>query len=136
MKNIPQAYRPSYLWFWPPLIWGGSVISAGTIHNLRRVKVPAHFETPVQFNIELISANTSIIEYWFFSDVEHFFPGIAPLVSILLLLYFKKKKKNNTKNIDDFSLLIQKKKPTANSRYTVNKIVIFIKIFFRDSRFF
>jgi hypothetical protein len=31
MKNIPQAYRPSYLWFWPPLILGGSVISAGTI---------------------------------------------------------------------------------------------------------
>jgi hypothetical protein len=23
MKNIPQAYRPSYLWFWPPLILGG-----------------------------------------------------------------------------------------------------------------
>jgi hypothetical protein len=40
MKNIPQAYRPSYLWFWPPIILGGSVISAGTIHDLRRVKVP------------------------------------------------------------------------------------------------
>ena len=25
---------------------GGSVISAGTIHDLRWVKVPAHFETP------------------------------------------------------------------------------------------
>jgi hypothetical protein len=47
-----------------------------------------------------IFANTSIIEYYcFFSDVEHFFPGIAPLVSILLF----------PKNIDDFSLLIQKK---------------------------
>jgi hypothetical protein len=42
--------------------------------------------------IELIFANTSIIKYyWFFSDVEHFFPGIAPLVSILLF----------PKNIDD-----------------------------------
>ena len=40
MKNIPQAYRPSYLWFWPLLILGGSVISAGTIYDLRRVKVP------------------------------------------------------------------------------------------------
>ena len=31
----------SYLWFWPPLIiLGGSVISTGTIHDLRRVKVP------------------------------------------------------------------------------------------------
>jgi hypothetical protein len=31
----------SYLWFWPPLtFWGGSVISTGTIHDLRRVKVP------------------------------------------------------------------------------------------------
>jgi hypothetical protein len=50
----------------------------------------------------------------------NFFPGIAPLVSILLF----------PKIIDDFSLLIQKKKPTANSRYTVNKIVIFIEIFF------
>jgi hypothetical protein len=30
MKNIPQAYRTL----------GGSVISAGTIHDLRRVKVP------------------------------------------------------------------------------------------------
>jgi hypothetical protein len=40
MKNILQAYRPSYLWFSPPLILGGSVISAGTIHDLRRVKVP------------------------------------------------------------------------------------------------
>jgi hypothetical protein len=29
----------SYLWFWPALILGGSVISAGTIHDLRRVKV-------------------------------------------------------------------------------------------------
>jgi hypothetical protein len=48
------------------------------------------------------------------SHIEHFFPGIAPLVSILLF----------PKNIDDFSLLIQKKKPTANSRYTINKIVI------------
>jgi hypothetical protein len=51
MKNIPQAYRPSYLWtlwFSPPLILGGSVISAGTIHDLGRVKVPvpAHFKTP------------------------------------------------------------------------------------------
>jgi hypothetical protein len=27
MKNIPQAYRPSYFWFWPLLILGGSVIS-------------------------------------------------------------------------------------------------------------
>jgi hypothetical protein len=35
MKNIPQAYRPSYFWFWPLLILGGSVISAGTIHDLR-----------------------------------------------------------------------------------------------------
>ena len=40
MKNILQAYWPSYLWFSPPLILGGSVISAGTIHDLRRVKVP------------------------------------------------------------------------------------------------
>ena len=40
MKNIIQAYRPSYLWFSPPLILGGSVISAGTMHDLRRVKVP------------------------------------------------------------------------------------------------
>ena len=39
MNNILQAYRPSYLWFSPPLILGGSVISAGTIHDLRRVKV-------------------------------------------------------------------------------------------------
>jgi hypothetical protein len=30
----------SYLWFWPPLILGGSVISDGTIHDLKRVKVP------------------------------------------------------------------------------------------------
>jgi hypothetical protein len=30
----------SYLWFWPPLILGGSVISAGTIQDLRRVQVP------------------------------------------------------------------------------------------------
>ena len=43
MKNILQAYWPSYLcqlWFWPPLILGGSVISAGTIHDLRQIKVP------------------------------------------------------------------------------------------------
>jgi hypothetical protein len=32
----------SYLWFWPPLILGGSVISAGTLHDLRRVKVPGN----------------------------------------------------------------------------------------------
>jgi hypothetical protein len=40
MKNILQAYRPSYLWFSPPLIFfgGGSVISAGTIHDLRCLK--------------------------------------------------------------------------------------------------
>ena len=37
----------------------------------------------IQYNIELIFANTSIIEYWFFSDVEHF--------CILLSLYLKKK---------------------------------------------
>jgi hypothetical protein len=30
----------SYLWFWPPLILGVSVISAGTMHDLRWVKVP------------------------------------------------------------------------------------------------
>jgi hypothetical protein len=40
MKNILQAYRSSYLWFSPPLILGGSVISTGTIHDLRWVKVP------------------------------------------------------------------------------------------------
>jgi hypothetical protein len=60
----------------------------------------------------IFAINISIIEYWFFSDVEHFFPELHPLLhvsSILLLLYLKK---NNTKNIDDFNL-IQKKKPTA-----------------------
>jgi hypothetical protein len=46
----------------------------------------------IQYNIELIFANTSIIEYWFFFRMlEHFFPGIALPVSILLLLYFQKK---------------------------------------------
>jgi hypothetical protein len=60
----------------------------------------------IKYNTELIFANTSIIEYWFFFDVEHFIPQIAPCVSILLLLYLKKN--NNTKNIDDMSLLIQK----------------------------
>ena len=44
----------------------------------------------IKFNIELIFDNTSIIEYWFFSDVEYFIPRIAPPVSILLLLYFKR----------------------------------------------
>jgi hypothetical protein len=39
-------------------------------------------------------------------------------------------KKTQGGSFDDFSLLIQKKKPTTNSRYTVNKIVIFIEIFF------
>jgi hypothetical protein len=29
---------------------GGSVISAGTIHDLRWVKVPAHFETPAIYS--------------------------------------------------------------------------------------
>jgi hypothetical protein len=51
MKNIPQAYRPSYL-------GGGSVISAGTIHDLRRVEVPAHFETPEYISILLQSYST------------------------------------------------------------------------------
>jgi hypothetical protein len=55
-----------------------------------------------------------------------FFLELHPL---LVYFYCFIKKKNNTKNIDDFSL-IQKKKPTAKSRYTVNKIVIFIEIFF------
>ena len=76
-------------------------------HSIVRWAIQAQWAEPlvysiyfiIQFNIELIFANTSIIEYyWFFSDVEHFFPGIAPLVSILLF----------PKNIDDFSLLIQK----------------------------
>jgi hypothetical protein len=44
----------------------------------------------IKYNIELIFANTSIIEYLFFSDVEYFIPRIAPPVSILLLLYIKK----------------------------------------------
>jgi hypothetical protein len=38
----------------------------------------------IKYNIELIFANTSIIEYWFFSDVEYVFPRIAPPV----YLYF------------------------------------------------
>jgi hypothetical protein len=68
MKNIPQACRPSYLWFWPPLILGGSVISAGTIHDLRRVKVPAHFETPGHhylptYQILMISDNVELLRY-------------------------------------------------------------------------
>jgi len=57
------------------------------------------------------------INHWiliFFSDVEHFPPELHPLVSILLLLYFKK---NNTINIDDFSLLIQKKNLQQNKVY-------------------
>jgi hypothetical protein len=43
----------SYLWFWPPLILGGSVISACTIHDLRRVKVPAvnrYVFAPISFH--------------------------------------------------------------------------------------
>jgi hypothetical protein len=36
----------------------------------------------IQYNIELIFADISIIEYWFFPDVEHFFSRIAPSVSI------------------------------------------------------
>jgi hypothetical protein len=48
MKNILQTYRPSYLWFSPPLILGGSVISAGTIHDLRWVKVPGTGNSRIQ----------------------------------------------------------------------------------------
>jgi hypothetical protein len=40
-----------------------------------------------------------VLKWSFFSNVEHFSPGIAPFVSILIF----------PKNIDDFSLLIQKK---------------------------
>jgi hypothetical protein len=47
--------------------------------------------------------------------------SIKMTISLVSILLFPK-------NIDDFSLLIQKKKPTTNSRYTVNKIVIFIEI--------
>ena len=46
MKNIPQAYRPSYLWFWPPLILRGSVIStrsqAGKSTGYRPTLKPLH----------------------------------------------------------------------------------------------
>ena len=59
----------------------------------------------------------------FFSDVEHFYPGIAPLVYFYCFIL----KKNNTKNIDDFSLLIQKK--------NYSKIKVFCKQnrhFYRD----
>ena len=87
----------------------------------------------IKYNIELIFANTSIIEYWFFFGCWNiFFPELHSLLVYFYCFIFKK---NNAKNIDDFSL-IQKKKHTAKSRYTVNKIVIFIAIFLRDSRFF
>jgi hypothetical protein len=52
MKNIPQASTIVLVVFTTAnLFWGGgcSVITAGTIHDLRRVKVPAHFETPDNF---------------------------------------------------------------------------------------
>jgi hypothetical protein len=38
----------------------------------------------IQYNIELIFTNTSIIEYWFFSDIEHFLTELHPL----LVVYF------------------------------------------------
>ena len=69
---------------------------------------------------------------FFFGCWNIFFPELHSLLVYFYCFIFKK---NNAKNIDDFSL-IQKKKPTAKSRYTVNKIVIFIEIFLRDSRFF
>jgi hypothetical protein len=60
MKNIPQAYdRPSYLWFSPPLILGGSVISAGTIHDQRKKSV--HLPTDPNF-FQVVCRNTG----WFF----------------------------------------------------------------------
>jgi hypothetical protein len=39
---------------------GGSVISAGTIHDLRRLKVPAHFETPERRFLEIDQPETRI----------------------------------------------------------------------------
>jgi hypothetical protein len=41
-SHLLQGFQRSlpYKWFWPPLILRGSAISAGTIHDLRRVKVP------------------------------------------------------------------------------------------------
>jgi hypothetical protein len=103
MKNIPQAYRPSYLWFWPPLILGGSVISAGTIHDLRRVKVPGtgplwnpctcpeqswhHFKIKkwqitnyVQTQFSVICSNISmIIMYYEYMTTQYFVRFFYPL---------------------------------------------------------
>ena len=45
----------------------------------------------IKYNIELIFANTSIIEYWFFRMLNILSPELHPPVSILLLLYLKKK---------------------------------------------
>jgi hypothetical protein len=42
------------------IFWGGSVISAGTIHDLRRVKVPAHFETPVLIKVIYLMGNENL----------------------------------------------------------------------------
>jgi hypothetical protein len=76
MKNIPQAYRPSYLWFWPPLILGGSVISAGTIHDLRRVKVPG--TGPLWNPCQLYVCFHPIYQLWVF-------PPYLPVVSVSTL---------------------------------------------------
>ena len=94
------------------------------------------FGTSIKIRFNRVRDNESQL-YWILILFEcwTFFPGIAPPVSsILLLLYLKK---NNTKNIDDFNF-IQKKNLQQNkgTMYTVNKIVVFIEIFFRDSRFF
>jgi hypothetical protein len=46
----------------------------------------------------------------FFRILKFFFPELHPLYTVVALF----KKKNNTNNIDDFSLLIQKKKLQQN----------------------
>ena len=54
----------------------------------------------IQYNIELIFANTSTIEYWFFWDVEHFPLELRPLYAFIAL--FKKKITPRTSMISVF----------------------------------
>jgi hypothetical protein len=79
----------------------------------------------IQYNIELIFANTSIIEYWFFSKCSTFSPGIAPPISsILLLLYLKQKQHQEHRRFQSYS-----------EKKTYSKIKVYCKQnrhFYRD----
>jgi hypothetical protein len=104
------------------------ILYCKTIHPVIFFQQHTFFIVYILLYNTILNRFSLIIEYWFFSDVEHFFPGIAPPVN---------SKKKITPRILMISVFLFRKKTYSKIKvYCKKKSVIFIEIFFKGFQIF